>query len=71
MTHHNPAHAVAHGLQAVVGLYPWSVLWILLALMAVLVVEGSWTALGAVSLLVLIVTLHSIHFDRAENRKPR
>jgi len=62
---------VAHGLQAVVGLYPWSVLWILLALMAVLVVEGSWTALGAVSLLVLIVTLHSIHFDRTEHKKPR
>jgi len=39
--------------------------------MAVLVVEGSWTALGAVSLLVLIVTLHSIHFDRTEHKKPR
>lgn len=67
---HSHLDLAPRGIQAVVRLYPWSALWVLLAAMVVLVVEGSWTSLALVAFLILVVTFHAIHLAR-EDRKPR
>lgn len=68
--HHNVAAAIPRGVQLVVRLYPWSVLWILFAVAMILIVRGSWTVLSLVCGLVVVVTWHSIHADHAEHPRP-
>jgi len=60
MSTHRPGPNPVDGLQLIVKLYPWSVLWVLFAIGLVLILDGSIITTGLVFLLILAITYHSI-----------
>jgi hypothetical protein len=71
-THQNPRSptpSLADGLQALVRLYPWSVLWVLFAMGMALILQGSLIATGAVFFMILAITYHSIRKLHSTTRK--
>lgn len=64
---HHSHPGPARGIQLVVDLYPWSVLWVLLAVLASLAVAGAWPVLGvtiALSTILAWQSAHVAHSDR-------
>lgn len=61
MTRRHPASALVAGFQLIVRLYPWSVLWILLAMALTLLVTANWLPCLLVLILVCAVVLQWAH----------
>lgn len=76
MSIHHPriGRRVPHGAQLVVRLYPRSILWLLMAVAAILVVQGNWVTLGMVIALLAVViwqTVRTDHLSHLANRRRR
>jgi chromate transport protein ChrA len=71
MSHHSLAQATTRGVQTVIRLYPWSVLWVLFAIALILVAQGAWQALIVIAAMVLVIAWHSVHRDRQDHPQPR
>lgn len=71
MSHHSFGQSTTRGLQLTVRLYPWSALWIMFAIALILIAQGAWQALVAISGLILVVVWHTIHRDHEEHPKTR
>ena len=69
MSSHSFTQGAERGIQLVVRLYPWSVLWVLAAIAMVLIVQGSWMTIALFVGLILIVTAHSLHRDHIDHQR--
>jgi anaerobic C4-dicarboxylate transporter len=71
MSHHSFAQATTRGVQTVIRLYPWSVLWVLFAIASILVAQGAWQSLIVIVSMVLVIAWHSIHRDHQDHPRTR
>lgn len=73
MSIHHPSvgRSVTTGVRLVVQLYPWSILWVLLAASLILLLEGSWASTVLMVLLVGIVVGQAVRTDHIERPPPR
>lgn len=70
--HPNVGRSVTAGVRLVVRLYPWSILWVLLAAGLILLVEGSWASTILLSVLITVVvgqTVRTDHIERPPTRR--
>ena len=68
MTRRHPANALAAAFQLIVRYYPWSVLWILLAMAVTLVVTASWLPCLIILTLIGALVFQWLHRQHDEHR---
>jgi len=61
--HHDVTGAPARAVQLMVRLYPWSVLWVMLAAVVSLVSQGLWSVLGLIVTLVSLLAWQTVHTE--------